>query len=153
MARLALDGVVLDVLDLTYDNGDVDVVVSGPSPPPPAPDLSGEVADAVGGTVALRVRWIQSFDPGLTGEPPEARLERIVRAWIGPRSSVRLVATTIDANGIYIDLGASGTPVGLDTLRRIALESIDGAERLEVRLLPLTVADITPDEFTPPALD
>lgn len=153
VARLALDGVVLDVLDLTYDNGDVDVVVSGPSPPPPAPDLSGEVADAVGGTVALRVRWIQSFDPGLTGEPPEARLERIVRAWIGPRSSVRLVATTIDANGIYIDLGASGTPVGLDTLRRIALESIDGAERLEVRLLPLTVADIAPDEFTPPALD
>ncbi len=76
-----------------------------------------------------------------------------MQAWIGPRSSVRLIATTIDGSDIYIDLGAAGTPLGLDTLRRIGLESIDGAERLEVRLLPLAVAEITPDQFEPPALD
>jgi uncharacterized hydrophobic protein (TIGR00271 family) len=153
VANLALDGVPLDVLDLTYDNGDVDVVVSGPSPPPPDPDLSDEVADAVGGTVALRVRWIQSFDPGLTGEAPEVRLERTVRAWIGPRSSVRLIATAIDGSDIFIDLAAADIPLGLDTLRRVGLDAVEGAERLEVRLLPLTVADIGPDDFTPPTLD
>jgi len=153
VAGLALEGVLLDVLDVEYDNGNVNVVVSGPAPPPPDPDLSGAVADAEGGTIVLRVRWIQSFDPGLTAEPAGARLERIARAWIGPRSSVRLVATQIAGTDVFIDLGAHGTPLGLDTLRRIGLEAVDGAERLEVRLLPLEVAEIAPDEFDTPQLD
>jgi uncharacterized hydrophobic protein (TIGR00271 family) len=75
---LAVDGVQLDVLDIEYDNGDVNVVVSGPEAPPRDPDLSGEVADAVGGDVVLNVRWIQSFDPGLTAEPADVHLERVV---------------------------------------------------------------------------
>jgi uncharacterized hydrophobic protein (TIGR00271 family) len=153
VAGLTIEGVLLDVLDLEYDNGNVNVVVSGPEPPPPAPDLSGAVADAIGGTVDLTVHWIQSFDPGLTDEPAEVRLERVVRAWIGPRSSVRLIATQIDGGTVSIDLGAEGTPLGLDTLRRIGLESIDGADQLQVRLLPLEIVEIAPDEFTTPGLE
>ena len=150
---VAVDGVQLDVLDVEFDSGDVNVVVSGPAAPPPDPDLSGQVADAVGATVELNVRWIQSFDPGLIAEPADVRLERVVSAWIGPRSSVRLIATQIAGPDVLIDLGSQGTPLGLDTLRRIGLESIDGAERVEVRLLPLELAEIGPDEFSTPQLD
>ena len=99
------------------------------------------------------MRWIQSFDPGLTAEPADVRLERVVRAWIGPRSSVRLIATAIDGDTVSSDRGAEGTRLGLETLRRIGLESIDGAEQLQVRLLPLEIVEIAPDEFTPPQLD
>ena len=153
VSGLAIDGVQLDVLDLEYDNGTVNVAVSGPAPPPPDPYIKNEVADALGGTVVLNIRWIQSFDPGLTAEPASVRLERVVQAWIGPRSSVRLIATEIVGSDVYIDLGAEGTPLGLDTLRRIGLESIEGADRLEVRLLPLKVVEITPDDFGTPQLD
>jgi hypothetical protein len=153
IAELAEDGVQLELLDVEYDRGDVNVVVSGPAAPPPAPGLSDEVADSVGGTVVLSVRWIQSFDPGLSGEPPQVRLERIVRAWIGPRSSVRLIAAQIDGTDIFIDLGASGSPLGLETLRRVGLEAIEGSQRLEVRLLPIEVAAIRLDDFPIPTLD
>jgi uncharacterized hydrophobic protein (TIGR00271 family) len=150
---LAVDGVQLDVLDIEYDNGDVNVVVSGPEAPPRDPDLSGEVADAVGSDVVLNVRWIQSFDPGLAAEPADVHLERVVTAWIGSRSSVRLIATNIAGSDVYIDLGAAGTPLGLETLRRIGLEAIEGAERVEVRLLPLELVEIEPDQFETPQLD
>lgn len=153
IGALAVEGVQLVVLDLEYDDGDVNVVVSGPAAPPPDPDLSDDVADALGETVALSVRWIQSFDPGLTSEPADVRLERVVEAWIGPRSSVRLIAAEIIGADVFIDLGAEGTPLGLDTLRRIGLDAIEGAGRLEVRLLPLEVADIGPDVFDTPMLD
>ena len=43
--------------------------------------------------------------------------------------------------------------MGLETLRRLGLDAVDGAQRLEVRLLPISVAEIGPDEFTEPALD
>ncbi len=152
-AALADEGIRLDVLDVDYAGDTVDVVVSGPTAPPPAPGLSDDVADAVGNDVVLSMRWIQSFDPGLDGEPPALRLERYVEAWIGPRSSVRLIGTTIDGSDVLIDLGSDGTPLGLDTLRRLGLDAIDGATRVEVRLLPLTVADPAPDEPTTPVLD
>ncbi len=153
VAGLAVDGVQLDVLDLEYDNGDVNVVVSGPEAPPAAPNLSDEIADAVGGSVVLQVRWIQSFDPGLAAEPADIRLDRIVRAWIGPRSSVRLIATQIVGTDVFVDLGAEGTPLGLETLRRLGLEAVDGADRLEVRILPIEVVEIGPDDFGTPNLD
>ncbi len=150
---VATDGVQLEVLDLEYDKGNVDVVLSGPSAPPSDPNLSDEVADAVGSSVVLRVRWIQSFDPGLTAEPTDVRLERVVRAWIGPRSSVRLIATQIVGSDIFVDLGAEGTPLGLDALRRIGLDAIEGSTRLEVRLLPIEVVSIGVDDYQTPVLD
>jgi hypothetical protein len=54
---------------------------------------------------------------------------------------------------VIVDLGADGTPLGLDALRRVGLQAVDGASRVEVRLLPLTAVDVTPDEFERPALD
>jgi uncharacterized hydrophobic protein (TIGR00271 family) len=152
-AGLGADGVLLEVLDVGYDDGRVDVVVSGPAAPPASPNLPDEVADAVGQAIDLNIRWIQSFDPGLGGEPAGDRLERLVRAWIGARSTVRLVAATIDGSDVVIDLGADGTPAGLTALRRVGLEAIEGVDRVEVRLLPLTAVDITPDRLEAPRLD
>ncbi len=151
VASLADDGVRLDVLDVTYRDGAVDVVVSGPAAPPAAPDLPDQVAQAVGESVVLNVRWIQSFDPGLDGEPPATRLDRLVRAWIGPRSSVRVLATSIDGSTVIVDLGADGRPLGLETLQRVALSAVQGAERVEIRMLPLTHIDVTPDPVDIPS--
>jgi uncharacterized hydrophobic protein (TIGR00271 family) len=150
---LAHDGVVLKVVEIDYDDGLVDVTVSGPEPPPAAPDLPAAMADAVGRTVDLSIQWLQSFDPGLGGEPTEVRVERIVRAWIGPRSSVRYIASDVSSATTTIDLGADGTPSGLETLRRVVLEAVDGSTRVEVRLLPVSVIEIAPDEFPVPDLD
>ncbi|MDW3215124.1 MAG: DUF389 domain-containing protein [Ilumatobacteraceae bacterium] len=150
---LADDGVLLRVVELVYDDGLVDVTVSGPAAPPPAPGLSAEVADAVGRTVDLKLQWIQSFDPGLGGEPPGVRVDRLVRAWIGPRSSVRYIASDVSGGTTTIDLGSDGTPRGLETLRRIVLDAIDGSTRVEVRLLPVTVIEIAPDVVAIPDLN
>jgi len=153
IAGLAADGVVLELVDLTYGGDTVDATVSGPAAPPRAPTLSDEVADAIGADVLLDLRWIPSFDPGLGGEPPAERLDRFVTTWIGDRSSVRLIATSIDGSTLFVDLGADGTPAGLGALERVALDAVDGAVRVEVRLLPLEVVGIAPDEFDVPRLD
>lgn len=153
LADLAGDGVLLDLVELEYDDGDVFALVSGPSAPPPDPDLSDQVAEAIGTDVSLQLRYLPSFDPGLNGEPADAKLDRYVTTWIGDRASVRVIATSISGSTVLIDLGADGTPVGLEALRRIALDAVDGADQVEIRLLPLTVLDPGPDEFTPPGLD
>ena len=101
----------------------------------------------------LFLRYLPTFDPGLNGEPPDERLARYVEAWIGDRASVRAIATSIDGTNVLVDLGADGTPAGLEALRRVALEAVEGAERVEIRLLPLTVLDVEPDLLTPPSLD
>jgi uncharacterized hydrophobic protein (TIGR00271 family) len=152
LTGLAGDGVVLELVDLEVTGSDVLATVSGPSAPPPDPDLSDEVADAIGVDVVLQLRYIPSFDPGLNGEPAADKLDRYVRAWIGDRASVRSIATTIDGSLVLIDLGADGTPAGLDTLRKIALDAVDGAERVEVRVVPFTLLDVEPDEFVTPPL-
>ena len=76
-----------------------------------------------------------------------------MRTWIGARSSVRYVAASIDSSVVVIDLASDGTPQGLDVLQRLALDAVDDAERVEIRLLPLTVADVGPDEADVPTLD
>ena len=52
-----------------------------------------------------------------------------------------------------IDLGAEGTPLGLETLRRVALGAVDDGRRVEIRLLPLAVAEVAPDELRPPPFE
>ena len=153
VAGLATEGVAVDVIDVAYDSGEVVAVVSGPTAPLPPRSLSDEVATAIGTDVTLEVRWIQSFDPGLAGEPTAVRLERFVRTWIGARSSVRFVAASIDSSVVVIDLAADGTPQGLEVLQRLALDAVDDVERVEIRLLPLTVAEVGPDQVDVPTLD
>jgi uncharacterized hydrophobic protein (TIGR00271 family) len=153
ISGLAADGVVLELVDLIVRGDTVDATVSGPAAPPRAPNLSNEVADAIGADVVLSLRWIPAFDPGLGGEPAAETLARYVDTWIGDRSSVRLIASSIDGSTVLIDLGAEGTPAGLDALERVALAAVDGSERVEVRLLPLEVAPITADDFDTPSLD
>lgn len=154
---LALDGIALELIDVDYeprdDGAEVVAVVSGPTEPPLDRDVSNEVADAVGIDVVLRLRYIPTFDPGLDGEPPIDRLDRFVTAWIGDRASVRMIAATIDGSNVLIDLGADGTPAGIETLRRITLDAVDGAEQVQIRLLPMTVLDDVPDDVEVPALD
>lgn len=150
---LAAEGTVLDLVEVQFDAGDVFALVSGPIQPPADRTLSDEVADAVGSDVELQIRYLPSFDPGLNGEPPEIRLARYVDAWIGDRASVRSIASSIDGSNVLIDLGADGTPVGLEALRRVVLDAVEGADRVEIRLLPLTVLEVGPDDFEPPVLD
>jgi uncharacterized hydrophobic protein (TIGR00271 family) len=153
IAGLAADGVVLDVIDVDLTDGVLTAVVSGRTSPPAAPGLPDEVATAIGADVELKVRYIQSFDPGLAGEPTAVRLERFVRTWIGARSSVRYVAASIDSSIVVIDLAADGKPQGLDVLQRLALDAVTDADRVEIRLLPLSVVDVGPDEADVPLLD
>lgn len=151
-ASLAERDIVLDVIDVTLTGDDVDVVVSGPSAPPPAPTLSDELAAAVGGDVTLSIRWIQSVNSTGADEPPEVRLDRLVDAWIGPRASVRRVGASIDGSIARVDLGADGRPLGIPELRRVVRTSIEGVDAVEVRLLPLTLVDASPDLFEVPNL-
>ena len=153
LAGLEADQVLLDLVELSYSNGEVSATVSGPNPPPRDPDLSDRVAGAVGADVVLRLRYLPAFDPGLGGEAPADRLARHVTAWIGDRASVRLVATTVDGPNVLIDLGAEGTPLGLEVLQRIALAAVDGARGVEIRLLPLEVIAPVPDEYLTPVID
>ena len=153
IAGLAADQIVLELVDLSYTNGEVSATVSGPNPPPRDPDLSDQVASAVGADVILRLRYLPAFDPGLGGEPPADRLARFVTAWIGDRASVRLIAVTVDGPNVLVDLGAEGTPLGLEVLQRLALDAVDGALGIEIRLLPLEVTEPGPDEFVAPPID
>lgn len=151
--RLAADGVALELVGgVEYDGGEVVATVSGPSRPPGDTNVTNEIADAIGRDVTLQLGYIQTFDPGLDSEPPEDRLDRYVTIWIGGRASVRAIATSIEGSNVLIDLGADGTPAGLDALRRIALESVEGAEQVQIRLLPMTVLAAEPDEYATPDL-
>lgn len=153
LAERAASGTRLDLIGVSVSGGRVDIDVEGPAAPPAAPELPNEIAEAIGESVVVNIRWVQTFDPGLTSEPADVRLERIVRAWMGSRTSVRLVAVSIDGATLSVDLGAEGTPLGLDVLRRRALAAVDGAERVDIRLLPLIAAPSTSPDFEVPTLD
>ncbi len=152
VAGLLADGLSFEVLDVSVIGDVVDIEVSGPVAPPASAALPDDIAHALGRSVDVRVRWIQSFDPGLGGEPPAQRLDRIVAAWIGPRSSVRLVAASISGDTATVDLGADGQPLGLQRLSQLLVEHIDGVVRVEVRLLPLTVVSPVADTLPVPAI-
>jgi uncharacterized membrane protein len=156
--ELALTGTLLDLLDVTITGDRVDVVVSGPLAPPSSPTLADRVADALGEPVTLAVRWIQSFDPTLSTEPPTIRVDRLARAWIGARTSVRLIATDVVGStdtgwAVLVDLAADGTPRGLDTLHDVLRAALPGDTTVTVRTLPLSVVEPEPDRQQPPALD
>ncbi|MEY2975632.1 MAG: hypothetical protein RIR49_2052 [Actinomycetota bacterium] len=156
--ELALTGTLLDLLDVTITGDRVEAVVSGPLAPPSSPTLADRVADALGEPVTLAVRWIQSFDPTLTDEPPARRVERLVDAWIGPRTSVRLIASDVTGSAdtgwtVLVDLAAQGTPLGLDRLHEVLRSALVGDTTVTVRTLPLDVVAPEPDRLPTPALD
>jgi hypothetical protein len=100
----------------------------------------------VGATVTLDIRWIQSFDPTLANEPPADRVERLVNAWVGRRSSVRVLSTTVNGSStggwsVLVDLASAGQPVGLDALRTVLINALPGNVSVSVRTTPLDVID------------
>lgn len=153
LTRLAVSGSQLELVGISVDGDRVSVDVQGPAAPPAAPELPNQIAAAIGQAVEVKLVWDQTFDPGLGGEAADERLERVVRAWIGPRASVRLVATSIEGSTVSVDLGAEGIPLGLDVLRRRGLAAVEGAERIDIRLLPLTAAPPSSPEYDIPRLD
>jgi uncharacterized hydrophobic protein (TIGR00271 family) len=153
IAGLRARGMSFDLLDISMVDDRIDVELGGPIAPPPSPSLPDDVAGAIGRPIDLTIRWIQQIDPGLTEEPPVVRLERYVLAWIGPRTSVRLIAASFDAGTVTIDLGADGTPLGLGVLRRLADDAVGGATNIEVRTLPLTVISQADEVVSLPDLD
>jgi hypothetical protein len=150
---LAVEGYVFDVLGVAVEGQTVHVDLSGPVAPPPSATLADDVAAALGTGVDVSVRWLQSFDPGLNGELPVARLERLTRAWIGPRAGVRLIGAAISGDLATVDLATDGTPLGVTRLRTLLIEHIEAVERVEVRTLDLAVAAVVDDEFPAPQLD
>lgn len=146
IATVAAKGVVLELLEVTVADGQVDVVVSGPAAPPSSPELANDVAEAVGAAVTLDIRWIQSFDPTLADEPPTDRVARLVDAWVGRRSSVRVLSTTVKGSSaagwsVLVDLAAAGQPVGLDALRTVLVDALPGNVSVSIRTTPLEVID------------
>ncbi len=155
---IAATGIALDLLDVTVTDNRVDAVVAGPIAPPASPELANLVAQAVGAEVTLGIRWIQSFDPTLTIEAPAARIERLVAAWIGARTSVRTIATDItgsDATGwnVLVDLATAGTPLGLDALHDTLRAALPGTVTVTVRTLPLEIVDADTTPIPVPVLD
>jgi uncharacterized hydrophobic protein (TIGR00271 family) len=156
--RLAADGIALELLDVSVRDGRVDVVVSGPDAPPPAPTLPQELAEAIGGEVTLALRWIQTVDPNGTVETPDQIVARLVNAWVGPRTSVRVVATAVTGTSetgrfVLVDLGAQGNPVGLVSLERVLAQALGGTVSVTVRVLPLEVTAPSDDVMAVPILD
>lgn len=156
--RLAADGIALELLDVSVRDGRVDVVVSGPDAPPPAPTLPQELAEAIGGEVTLALRWIQTVDPNGTVETPDQIVTRLVNAWVGPRTSVRVVATAVMGTSetgrfVLVDLGAQGNPVGLVSLERVLAQALGGTVSVTVRVLPLEVTAPSDDVMAVPILD
>ena len=144
--QTAAVGILLELLEVSVADGRVDAVVTGPVAPPASPGLPDLVAQALGAEVTLSVRWIQSFDPTLASEAPGVRIDRIVNAWIGARTSVRTVATDVtgsDLNGwnVLVDLATDGTPLGLGTLHDTLRTALPGTVTVTVRTLPLEVVD------------
>ena len=120
--------------------------MSGPAAPPSSPELANDVAEAVGAAVTLDIRWIQSFDPTLADEPPTDRVERLVTAWVGRRSSVRVLSTAVSGSStagwsVLVDLAAASQPVGLDALRAVLVDALPGNVSVSIRTTPLEVID------------
>jgi len=158
VATLADTGVGLDLVEVSVNGDDVTAVVSGPVAPPSDPTLPDTVAEALGRPVTLAVRWIQTIDPNAPNETPADTLRRLVTAWVGPRTSVRVIATDLTGSeqagwNATVDLAAAGTPLGLDRLDDLVQRTLPGDVTVAVRTLPLEIADISADTFDAPTLD
>lgn len=156
--RLELDGVSLELLDVEVTEGRVDVVVSGPVAPPPSPTLPDELASAIGGEVTLSLRWIQSVDPNGTTETVDDVVTRLVEAWVGARTSVRIVSTAVtgtveSGRSVTVDLGSDGHPRGLTALESVLTDALGGTVTVTFRVLPLTVTEAAADVIAVPVLD
>jgi len=158
VTTLADTGVGLDLVEVSVNGDDVTAVVSGPVAPPSDPTLPDTVAEALGRPVTLAVRWIQTIDPNAPNETPADTLRRLVTAWVGPRTSVRVIATDLTGSeqagwNATVDLAAAGTPLGLDRLDDLVQRTLPGDVTVAVRTLPLEIADISADTFDAPTLD
>lgn len=85
-------------------------------------------------------------------------MERLVTAWVGPRTSVRIIATDLTGGeqvgwNATVDLATADTPLGLDRLAELLKRTLPGDVTVAVRTLPLDIAGITADTFDAPTLD
>ena len=121
-------------------------VVGGPVAPPPSATLADDIAAELGVPVTLTVRWVQQLAISGSGEPDELRVERLVDAWAGARSSVRVLDVTVRGGVAIIDLATDGTPLGLDVLDRTIRSEIGDAAGVDIRSVPLQ--SLTPIDRT-----
>ena len=153
LSAASIDGLVFELLDLTVDGDRVEVVVGGPEPPPPSATLADDVAALVGGEVSLTVRWIQQLAIAGSGESDERRVTRLLDAWAGARTSVRVLEVSVRGGVAVIDLATDGTPSGLEVLDRLVRAELGEAAGVDIRAVPL--ATLTPALRTqePPVVD
>ncbi len=134
----AIDGVSFELLELTVsEDAEVEVVVGGPIAPPPSATLADDIAAELGVAVTLTVRWVQQLAIAGSGEPDEQRIERLVKAWAGARTSVRVLDVTVRGGAAVVDLATDGTPLGLDALDRVIRAEIGDPTGVDIRRVPL----------------
>lgn len=150
----SIDGLSFELLELAVDqNGVVEVVVAGPVAPPPSATLADDIADELGGEVSLTVRWVQQLAIAGSGESDEQRVTRLVDAWAGARTSVRVLDVSVRGGVAVIDLATDDTPLGLDVLDRLVRQEIGDAGGVDIRAIPLSTLAPTVRTLEAPVVD
>lgn len=131
-----------ELLDLVVTGSRVVMEVAGPAAPEPDDALVEDLAVATGGDISdASVQWVQVLGVGGSTDP-NAIAADLVASWIGPRTSVSLVAATATSGQVTIDLAAVNDPLGLTRLVEALETRLDG-RAVEVRVARLDVPELT----------
>ncbi|MCP4958344.1 MAG: DUF389 domain-containing protein [Actinomycetia bacterium] len=118
--------------------------IAGPSAPVATRALADDVVVAIGRPATLAVQWVQRLGVGGSADPGVIAVE-VVDAWIGPRSSVSLIAASTTTRSVTVDLAATDEPLGVSRLVE-ALESRLGGLVASIRVVRLDEVQITDPE-------
>ncbi len=116
--------------------------VVGPEAPIPTEGLTRRLGEILGEPVSVSVRWIPSLDVNSGRLSPEEEVAQITDEWIGPRTSVSLVAAHVTEDDVIVDIAAVGEPLGLSRLREALQNRFEGRD-VTIRLTSLTPAPET----------
>ncbi len=120
----------------------LDLEVVGPEAPIPTEGLTGRLGEILGQPVSVSVRWIPSLDVNSGRLSPEEEVAQITADWIGPRTSVSLVAAHVTDDDVTVDLAAVGDPLGLSRLTEALQDRFPGRD-VTTRLTSLEPAPET----------
>jgi uncharacterized hydrophobic protein (TIGR00271 family) len=114
-----------ELLNVAVSSSRVVLEIAGPTPPEPDAELATAVSEALQTDVKMSIQWVQRLGVGGSQDPDVIAAET-VDGWIGPRSSVSLIAVATTAGVVTVDLAAIEDPLGMARL----------VDALETRLAP-----------------
>ncbi len=130
-----------ELLEVSVSARRIVLEIAGPSAPQPDDQLEAAISAALNAKAEVSVQWVQRL--GTNGSlDPDVIATETVEAWIGPRSSVSLIAASTTTGVVTVDLAAIEDPLGLVRLVE-ALET-----RLSGRSALVRVAYLDPAELT-----